>query len=69
MYDTIYVMDRMNLKDVSALARNSEDLKKVKLLLGDEIVPDPYYDDTMFAPVYQMIERACKAIISKEVKS
>jgi protein-tyrosine phosphatase len=66
IYDRIYVMDRMNLKDVLSLARNEEDKKKVRLLLGDGIVPDPYYDDTQFDPVYRMIEKACKKIIEEE---
>jgi len=35
----------------------------VKLLLGDKIVPDPYYDDSQFEPVFQMIEEGCKEII------
>ena len=66
IYDRIYVMDRMNLEDVYSLARNEEDRKKVRLLLGDEIVPDPYYDDTQFEPVYRMIEAGCRKIIEDE---
>ena len=66
VYDRIYVMDRMNLKDVFSLARNEEDKKKIKLLLGDDIVPDPYYDDTQFDPVYRMVEKGCRKIIEEE---
>jgi protein-tyrosine phosphatase len=66
VYDRIYVMDRMNLEDVYSLARNEEDKQKVRLLLGDEIVPDPYYDDTQFDPVYRMIEKGCRRIIEDE---
>jgi protein-tyrosine phosphatase len=66
-YDRIYVMDRMNLKDVSALARSDEDLKKVRLLLDNDIVPDPYYDDTQFDPVFKMIEKRCKQIIENRL--
>jgi len=62
-YDHIFVMDKNNLSDVLALAPNEEDAKKVKLLLGDKIVPDPYYDDTLFEPVFKMIEHGCKEII------
>jgi protein-tyrosine phosphatase len=68
-YDKIYVMDRMNLRDVLSLARNDEDRKKVKLLLDKETVPDPYYEDDLFDTVYQMIEQGCKTIIQKELKS
>jgi protein-tyrosine phosphatase len=67
-YDHIFVMDKSNLSDILAMARNDEDAKKVRLLLGDKIVPDPYYDDTQFEPVFQMIEKGCKAIIMELVK-
>lgn len=66
-YDRIFVMDRMNLRDVLNLARSEDDRKKVKLLLNDEVVPDPYYEDDQFDAVYQMIERACKSIIEEEL--
>lgn len=64
-YDKIFVMDYSNLNDVKALARNDEDHKKVGLLLKEGIVPDPYYDDTQFDPVYKMVEKRCKEIISE----
>src|ERR1700748_1277204 len=44
-FDHILVMDKSNLTNVLAFAHNDEDAKKVKLLLGDKIVPDPYYDN------------------------
>lgn len=65
-YDRIYVMDKMNLKDVLALTRNDEDRKKVRLLLDNAIVPDPYYEDDLFDDVFKMIEKGCKAIIQQE---
>ena len=68
-YDRIFVMDKMNLRDVSRMARNDEDREKIRLLLDREIVPDPYYDDDKFDPVYQLIEKGCKAILDKELKS
>jgi protein-tyrosine phosphatase len=64
-FDHIFVMDKNNLGDVLAKARNKEDEKKVKLLLGDKIVPDPYYDDAQFEPVFKMIEEGCKGIIKR----
>jgi protein-tyrosine phosphatase len=64
-FDHIFVMDKNNLSDILNLARNDEDAKKVKLLLGDKIVPDPYYDDTQFEPVFMLIEEGCKVIIKK----
>ena len=64
-FDHIFVMDKSNLSDILAKARNKADEKKVKLLLGDKIVPDPYYDDAQFEPVFLMIEKGCKAIIEE----
>jgi protein-tyrosine phosphatase len=64
-FDLILVMDKSNLSNVLALARNDEDRKKVKMLLGDKIVPDPYYDDAQFAPVFKLIEAGCKEIIKE----
>ncbi len=42
LYDIILVMDRMNLSDVSDMARNESDLEKISLYLVDEEVEDPY---------------------------
>jgi protein-tyrosine phosphatase len=64
-YDHIFVMDKSNFSDVVAKARNKEDAKKVKLLLGDKIVSDPYYYDAQFEPVFKMIEQGCKEIIKQ----
>ncbi|MDN5288577.1 MAG: low molecular weight phosphotyrosine protein phosphatase [Mucilaginibacter sp.] len=62
-FDHIFVMDKNNLSDVLSLARNEHDTQKVKLLLGDKVVPDPYYDDNQFEPVFELIEGGCKDII------
>lgn len=67
-YDVIYVMDKNNLLDVTALAHNEDDRKKVKLLLGDKEVPDPYYDDSQFKPVFKMVEEGCKTIVKEHLK-
>jgi protein-tyrosine phosphatase len=64
-FDHIIVMDKNNLRDVLAQARNDEDRKKVSLLLGDKHVPDPYYDDALFAPVFKLIEQGCKDFIAR----
>ena len=62
-FDRIYVMDKSNLSNILAMARNEADRKKVNLLLGDKAVPDPYYDDSLFEPVFNMIEKRCKEIV------
>jgi protein-tyrosine phosphatase len=33
--------------------------------LGDQSVPDPYFDDAHFAPVFKLIEAGCKEIIKQ----
>lgn len=68
-YDHVFVMDENNYRDVLALARTDEDRKKVKMFLLEGIVPDPYFDETQFEPVYQMIERRCLALIEELKKN
>lgn len=62
-FDLILVMDKSNLANVLSMARNAEDRQKVSMLLKDRPVPDPYYDDSQFAPVFKLIEAGCKEII------
>ncbi|MEJ7691967.1 low molecular weight protein-tyrosine-phosphatase [Daejeonella sp.] len=64
-YDHIFVMDYSNLNDVKALARTDGDHEKVSLLLKNDIVPDPYYEDNQFDPVYNMVEKRCREIIEE----
>lgn len=70
-FDWIYVMDRSNLSNVINLAKTTEEMSKVKLLLdevnlGVKEVPDPYYGgESGFEDVYQMIDIACEAIAKK----
>lgn len=68
-FDHIYVMDENNLKTVLALAQTSAHKNKVSLLVENKIVPDPYYDDAQFEPVYHLIDKACRAIIKKTSKT
>jgi protein-tyrosine phosphatase len=67
-YDLILVMDRSNLEDVLAQARTKADRSKVRLLRNNDIVPDPYYDDSQFDPVYRLIEEACRTIVEEHRK-
>ncbi len=65
-FDRIYVMDKNNYRDVLRKARNEADKAKVHFLLPEEQeVPDPWYDDALFAPVYKLIYDACKCITDK----
>jgi protein-tyrosine phosphatase len=68
-FDSIYVMDKENLRNVTKLARNKEDLHKVSLILNllettDQEVPDPYYGgDAGFQHVYSLLDRATDKLI------
>lgn len=65
-FDIIYVMDDSNYHNVIGLSRNDEDAKKVKMILGEMNVPDPYYGGEQgFENVYKMLEEACVIIASK----
>jgi protein-tyrosine phosphatase len=64
-FDLILVMDKYNLSDVLNMAPDEEAAAKVKLLLGDKEVPDPYYDDNQFEPVFELIEQGCKKFIKQ----
>jgi len=67
-FDHILVMDKSNYQNILAMARTEADGKKIRLLLGDKEVPDPYYDDSQFLPVFKMIEQGCKDFIKKYSK-
>lgn len=68
-YDRIYVMDRINYRDVMSLARDEADEGKVDYLLNlidpgsDREVPDPWYGGIEgFEKVYRMIDQACEVL-------
>lgn len=64
-FDRIFVMDLNNYRDVILKARSEADKAKVQLLLDDQQpVPDPWYDDALFQPVYDMVYKACEKIIN-----
>lgn len=66
-FDKIFVMDHNNYKDVIRQARNEADKTKVAYLLPEnQDVPDPWFDDALFAPVYKLIYNACKTIADKQ---
>ncbi|WP_341841390.1 low molecular weight protein-tyrosine-phosphatase [Chitinophaga caseinilytica] len=63
-FDRIFVMDLDNYRDVLQKARSSADQQKVQLLLEDQQpVPDPWYDDALFEPVFRLIHGACERIV------
>ncbi len=74
VFDRIYVMDSMNYQDVIKMA-NEEELDKIELIMNEVEpnrninVPDPYFGEgDGFENVFQMLDRACDAIIKKYCK-
>ncbi len=72
-FDKIFVMDIHNLSDVLRLASSEAHRGKVELML-DQIypglrrsVPDPYYDDNGFEEVFDMLDQACGAFVSRHL--
>jgi len=64
-YDHILVMDRENLRNVLAKAKTDEQRARVQLFLTDDEVPDPYFDDALFDPVYQVVAARCGELIAE----
>lgn len=70
-FDIIYAMDKSNYNNITAIAKNDEDVKKVKIIMTElntnieKDVPDPYYGEFGFESVYKMLDEACTAIIEK----
>lgn len=71
-FDYIYAMDSSNYNDIIKLARNNEDIGKVKLFLEandtttNKNVPDPYYGNIKdFEKVYDLIDKTSDNIVAK----
>jgi len=62
-FDHIFVMDKKNLRDILFLSNNNKSSIKVKLLIDNEEVPDPYYGGSEgFADCFKLIDIACEKI-------
>ena len=71
-FDKIYAMDTNNYSNIISLARNQSDRDKVDVILNEltpksyDNVPDPYYGGgDGFQIVYDMLDKACDAIVGK----
>jgi protein-tyrosine phosphatase len=63
-FDLLVAMDRGNLRDLLALAPDEESREKVRLLVPDADVPDPYYGGPDgFVHVYDLLDRACLGLL------
>jgi protein-tyrosine phosphatase len=59
IYDLILAMDKQNLIDLRSLARNDREMSKIKLVLDNEDVPDPYFGgDEGFKNVFKLLDQA-----------
>src|SRR3954471_15158180 len=65
-FDLILAMDRENLAELRALAPDDEARGKVRLLLGDRDVPDPYYGgERGFEDVLDLVEAGCRDLLAE----
>lgn len=68
-FDYILAMDSSNYRDILSLARSEEDRMKVRLILHDQDVPDPYYGgEDGFELVYQLLDEAIDDFIENTLK-
>jgi protein-tyrosine phosphatase len=65
-FDMLIAMDRRNLRELLDLAPDDESAAKVRLLVADADVPDPYYGgDRGFENVLDMVEAACRELLDE----
>jgi protein-tyrosine phosphatase len=69
-YDLILVMDASNYNNVLKLVQSDDQRTKVKMIMNylypgeNRVVPDPYYEGG-FERVFQMIQKACEALVKE----
>ncbi len=69
-FDLIFVMDSSNYDTVIKLAENEEQRKKVRLILDDADVPDPYFGgEDGFENVFQLLDKATDNFLVQLKKS
>ena len=60
-FDLIFAMDSSNYQNIISLAKDDNDKQKVKMMLENGNVPDPYYGGNEgFEHVYQLLHEACQ---------
>ena len=63
-FDLIFAMDSSNYQNIISLAKHENDKEKVKMILENINVPDPYYGGVEgFEHVYQLLNEACQNIL------
>jgi len=62
-FDHIYAMDKSNLINIQRLDLKKKYVSKIKLLIPENDVPDPYYGDMEdFNNCFKLIDIQCKKI-------
>lgn len=65
-FDLLVAMDRSNLRDLLALAPDEAARRKVRLLLDDADVPDPYFGgERGFDEVLELVSGACERLLDE----
>ena len=63
-FDLIFAMDSSNYRNIISLAKDDNDKQKVRMILDNSNVPDPYYGgDEGFEHVYQLLHEACQKFL------
>lgn len=62
-FDQIFVMDDNNYTAVVSLTDKKTEIAKVKLFIPENPVQDPYFDDALFAPVFEQISKQCEKLL------
>ena len=64
-FDLIFAMDSSNYQNIISLAKDDNDKQKVKMMLENGNIPDPYYGgDEGFEHVYQLLHKACQKFLN-----
>ena len=62
-FDIIYAMDSQNYSDLISKCNSKDEMLKVKLILKNQNVPDPYYGELFdFKNVFELLNKACDQI-------
>lgn len=63
-FDVIFAMDSSNYRNIISLAKDDNDKQKVKMIIENSNVPDPYYGgDEGFEHVYKLLHEACQKFL------
>lgn len=65
-FDLIFAMDESNYLNLQAMTSNPDQKSKIKMILGDSNVPDPYWGDAAdFENVFRLLDAAIDGVIEQ----